>query len=637
MARVVLVQAWPRDTSTGAEVAVRMAGGGSRAYDQLGFVDWRSGIANVPRYTAALGFEQIGWTGGAIPTTGQIDFHPSDTALRDLLNSYFWKDARIEVTVGDDRAGAYGSAGRGKVAGISFAGSALSITFADLSGDLAKPVLPDTFAGTGTIEGPAEATGRPKRRSWGRVFNVEGFLINAAENIYEFGDPAQPLQSFPAVRDKGRAGAQATVAWAGSIAATYAALVASSPVDGGCTVAPSIAMVKWWTQPSGPLTADIEGEVGAGYVELVASIADRIVSTYSSTITVDNLATALTWATGPAGIHAADSNETVGQLLDRLLSPMSIAWTLTPGGALVFKRWTFASPVETLRADTIAREMVFDPLKVRKVGYKKNHRIHNDGEISAALYADDGTPITTGPLDGYSVSPSSWTVAINATANGAIKSGQLPKSTTLSAFRGTKDISEDALVVYSITSQTGALASLSGANDRELTIDSLADELGEVIVSVTYDGQPFGQVLVNLTKVRDGSAVATATDTTIGINNSSSYSGVQGGPLALGVGPGGSISLNALVNYKATSGTAKLAGKFQYRTTPGSGSWTDVSTETRDPFGATTGEPGSLSITGAATGPVDAKNWEFQLLLRKYSGTGTLAIASGSSFTVGRT
>lgn len=636
MARVVLVQAWPRDTSTGAEVAVRMAGGGSRAYDQLGFVDWRSGIANVPRYTAALGFEQIGWTGGAIPTTGQIDFHPSDTALRDLLNSYFWKDARIEVTVGDDRTGVYGSAGKGKVAGISFAGSALSITFADLSGDLAKPVLPDTYAGTGTIEGPAEATGRPKRRSWGRVFNVEGFLINAAENIYEFGHPAQPLQSFPAVRDKGRDVPQSTVAWAGSIAATYAALVASSPVDGGCTVAPSIAMVKWWTQPSGPLTADIEGEVGAGYVELVASIADRIVSTYSSTITVANLATALTWATGPAGIHAADSNETVGQLLDRLLSPMSIAWTLTPGGALVFKRWTFASPVETLRADMIAREMVFDPLKVRKVGYKKNHRIHNDGEISAALYADDGTPITTGPLDGYSVSPSSWTVAINATANGAIKSGQLPKSTTLSAFRGTEDISEDALVVYSVTSQTGALVSLSGTNDRELSAVSLADDVGEAVISVTYDGQPFGQVLVNLTKVRDGSASATAVDDSLTINNSSSYTGVQGGPLTLGAGPGGSIVLTASVLYEATSGSASLSGKFQYRETPGTGSWFDVAAETDDPFGASPGESSALSIYELLTGPVGAVNWEFQLLLRKGVGGGTLAILSGSSFAVER-
>ncbi len=116
-------------------------------------------------------------------------------------------------------------------------------------------------------------------------------------------------------------------------------------------------------------------------------------------MTVANLATAVGWQPGTAGIHAGDDGETVGQLLDRLLTPLSIAWVVTPSGSFEFRRWTFTGPVETLAADTITRETVFDPLKKRIVGYRRNYRIHTDGEISAAVLAgdvvfDDGSILT---------------------------------------------------------------------------------------------------------------------------------------------------------------------------------------------------------------------------------------------------
>lgn len=385
---VILIQASPRVAATGATTAVRLAGGGSRAYDQLGFTDWRSGIAKPPRFTSALGFDQYGLTGGAIPQTASVRFFPSDRALLSTLAGYLWTNADITISSGDDEAASptYGTILTGKVSAISVEGGVLSLTISDLSNDLAKSTLPDTFAGTGDLEGGVEATGRAKRRTWGYAWNVEGRVLDKAYNIYEFGDPLRPLQDFPTVKDKGEAGvAPVVVAWAGTALATLTALRASSPPPGGAAIAPSIACVKWWTIPAGPLTADIKGEVGAGYVDTAPEIVARIVSVYSTSVTVANLATALTWQSARAGVHVGDAGETVQQLIDRLLLPLSITWTLSPAGALTFRRLTWSGPVASLAAIVIARKSAFKPLRKRKVGYQANNRKHTDGEISAAL------------------------------------------------------------------------------------------------------------------------------------------------------------------------------------------------------------------------------------------------------------
>ena len=88
------------------------------------------------------------------------------------------------------------------------------------------------------------------------------------------------------------------------------------------------------------------------------------------------------------------------------------------------------------------------------------------------------------------------------------------------------------------------------------------------------------------------------------------------------------------LNYGASSGTGALAGKIQYRTTPGSGSWTDMAAEESDPYGATVGEPSSLTLSASIAGPSSAADWEFQLLTRRSSGTGTLVALDGA-MTVG--
>lgn len=395
MSTVTLIQAQPRFAASGAVADVRLAGGGTKAYFQLGFGDWRSGIARPPRFSTAIGFDQRGLTGGALPTTGGFEFASSDKALFSALGGMVWEAARVTVTTGDDEDifPDYAAQLVGTVAAVKTDKATLSFVIADLSIDLDKPVIVGTFSGSGALEGGDDAVGRPKRRSWGPVFGIEGRLLDKAYNVYEFGDPAYPIQAFKALKDKGRTGDMIVVPWQGSGLATLNALRAAQAPSGGGAVAPSIACAKWWTTPAGPLTADLEGEVGAGYVGSAVAIAARLALTYSAAIRIDDSsrATAETWPAGaaPAGVHCAETSESVANLLDRLLLPLSIIWILDGAGRMTFRRLTWANPVETLRADTIKREVVFKPLKVRRYGYQRNYRPHAEGEISAAIPADE--------------------------------------------------------------------------------------------------------------------------------------------------------------------------------------------------------------------------------------------------------
>lgn len=395
MSEVILVEAQPW-APDGTPVSVRLAGGGSRGYTHRGYLDWVPGVASRPRFTAQIGFDvaQGGFTGGAIPTTGALGFLPSDPAVIAAIAQLVWTDAPIIVRVGDDDLAdpLWTTLLVGTVAGMVVRGGQASFTIADLSRDLAKPLLTDRFAGTGGVEGIAEAKERIKRRSWGRCWNVEARILDKANNIYELGDPARPLLAIDAVKDKGRAADQVTVlGWQGSIAATFAALQAASVPAGGAVVAPSIACVKWWTQPVGPLTADLRGEIGLSYVEACAAIAARVIAARAPTMAVNGVAEAIAARPGACGLHVDQDSETAGQALDRLLLGASLLWIVEPTGAVRLAPIAFTGAVETLVAIEAEREAVYKPVTERLLGYQRNQRQHSDGELSAVFQASDGT------------------------------------------------------------------------------------------------------------------------------------------------------------------------------------------------------------------------------------------------------
>jgi hypothetical protein len=384
MARTILVEASPWNATTGATVPVALAGGGVKAYRHRSRNDWLSGIVSEPRFSAKVEFDQNGFSGGARPQLGPLEFFPASQATIASLSALLWAGAAIEVFVGDDELAVptWTTLVKGTVVDVTVRNGQMSFALRDASAALDDPALTERFAGTGDIEGDSTVAERVKRRSFGRVFNVEARLLNAAELIFEIGDPSKPLQSIDDVKDMGRsASSLVSVAWQGSVTATLNALIATTAPQGGGVIAPSIACVKWWTTPQGPLTVDFKGEIGSGYVETAASIAERIVSAASS-LTISNVA-AINGVRGDvAGIHLDNASESSAQALDRLLKGVSILWQARADGVIELSEIKLTSPVETVRIVDYNRERTFKPVKNRRLGYQRNHRQHSDAEIA---------------------------------------------------------------------------------------------------------------------------------------------------------------------------------------------------------------------------------------------------------------
>jgi hypothetical protein len=398
---IVRARLQPWLISSGAQANLYLAGGGDRCPYHFGGQDYKAGLGNLPRFKSRLGWDEDGWTGGVIPTVGELEWSPSMAADHIAYSTnYHWKDAPILVEVGEEgnngaEPTAWTTVLTGIIGGVSASDGALRFTVGDLSARLDKPVISTRFAGTGGIEGPSEAKERPKRRSWGKVFNVECRILDKANSVWEFGDPAFQATSVEDLRDMGRSASPAptVLAWQGSVAATFAALQSSIPVPGSGVVAPSIQCVKWWTTPVGPLTVDITGEGGAVSAPYLAQ---AILASLGGGVTISdaerNAAAALRPDT--AGIHIGDERLTAAQALDQLLLGTSLLWVLNPSGVVNLRAITLSSPVETLTSLQVSRLMIFPPTKTRRVGYKRNYRPHNDSEISAVL--ELGTDVTGG-------------------------------------------------------------------------------------------------------------------------------------------------------------------------------------------------------------------------------------------------
>lgn len=420
MTEICFIVAHPRNPDTGVPTPVRLAGGGSDTSYYRGDQHYRAGVITMPRFRVAFGFDDNGWTGGTVPQSGELAFAPADDSLLAELAGYYWRDAAIAIDGGDEH-GVLARRLTGTVAAASFADGRMILTISDPSKMLDKPLLGTGFAGTGGIEGPEEASGRPKRRSFGLVFNIEGGLIDKVHNIFEFGDPAHPLHRFDAVRDKGRAGAIVELAWQGSVTATFAALQAAAAPEGGGVAAPSIACVKWWTVPAGPLTADIRGETAGGYTEVAATIAARLL-TIADGPAIANLVAAAALRPATCGVHIAAPTDTIAQAIDRLLLGMSLYWVLQPDGQVRIGEWAWVAPIETVQASFIGRERQLQPVKSRAVGYRLNHRPHQRSEISAAvILANDVTYLDGESLE--SLKPAEPGATDGATIGENVKDG----------------------------------------------------------------------------------------------------------------------------------------------------------------------------------------------------------------------
>jgi len=389
-APVILIETQPRRAADGVAETVRLAGGGAALPYYYFGQHWRAGIVGLPTFICSLDFPGDDLGTGAVPQAAEIRWGNSSQSDLDAMAAYFWGDAPITVRIAPEGAEP-AVVLTGKVLQATIEDGGLKIALADPSTDLKKPLLTERYGGAGGLDGPAEWAGTIKRRVWGRIWNLRGDPIDKAHNIFCFADPSRPIQAFTAVRDKGApAAALTTVAWAGSAAATLAALQAAVAPVGGGVLCPSIACVKWWTQPAGDLCVDLQGEAGAGYVETTAEIAERLVQALGGPeFAVGTVAAAALARPAPVGWIAKDENETVSAMLDALLGNSSLLWLLDAGGKIVVRQWAWGASVAAAISEDVSRKVVFKPVTTRKLGYRRNEQVMGRGDIAGIVFATD--------------------------------------------------------------------------------------------------------------------------------------------------------------------------------------------------------------------------------------------------------
>lgn len=385
-APLILVDASPRNPADGAVVPFRVAGGGGELPYPKGY---RGGIVQLPKFVASLDFDEDSFGTGGVATASVIEWAASVSDLA-AAAGLVWEDAAVTVRIGPE-GGQPPIALQGKVMKASAGDGRLQIAFADPAVGLKKPFLRDRFKGTGGLEGPVDWTGTIKRRVFGRVWNLPGSPIDPANNIYCFADPLRQINAFTAVRDKGAVTQQLDqLAWQGTPEATLAALQAADAPEGGGIACPSIACVKWWTQPAGELTADLTGETAGGYVESTAGIVSRVVSAAGGpAFAAGTLDAAYAARPAPIGLVVENEGTTASQILDQLLGNVSLLWVLTPTGEIVLREWKWGQSTRRVKAYSIGRSRTFRPLAARRTGYRLNQLPMARNSLAAIVLVKD--------------------------------------------------------------------------------------------------------------------------------------------------------------------------------------------------------------------------------------------------------
>lgn len=253
--------------------------------------------------------------------------------------------------------------------------------------------------------------------------------------------------------------------------------------------------------------------------------------------------------------------------------------------------------------------------RVRITAWSPQGAVGEDGEDG-----DDGDP----GEDGLTISVQPGSILILCNSAWVPNAGELPQSVQLTVYSGGTDVTTAA----GYSSSSSGIAGFSDNGGGNFAFGGVTLASAYVDLTANYGGK-VGRVRVPIKKAREGANSNRAVDTSIGLNDSDTYSGLaEGGPLTLAVGPG-TVDLSAHVEFGSSASGVRIAGKFQYRTTPGSGAWTDIGGEVDADFNALPGEPSMLDIYQSLSGPGTPNNWEFRLALRRSAGAAGRLIPSG--------
>jgi hypothetical protein len=268
--------------------------------------------------------------GISTPTYGAIEIRNGDGGLDALLGKN-WKGRRIVVKAGADKFAYadYATVFDGLCSGIEADDRNIIITVGDLGLRLDKLIYSSTYAGTGGLEGGNDLVGRMKPLAYGKCFNIEPLLVDAANLIYQAH--AGSMHAFDAVYDSGVAL---------TLDMDYADILLANPGAGEYATCRATGHIKLGSTPLGRITANIRGDASQGYISQTGAICSRLATTLyeSDSFRVDDLDTAA-WAKldtdmpGDIGLYVTEQ-QTLRSMLDGLLSPFGSYWYFTRYGRL---------------------------------------------------------------------------------------------------------------------------------------------------------------------------------------------------------------------------------------------------------------------------------------------------------------
>jgi len=243
------------------------------------------------------------------------------------------------------------------------------------------------------------------------------------------------------------------------------------------------------------------------------------------------------------------------------------------------------------------------------------------GEIFYDLATDTNVTLEVPPL-----------VTIKADYAGTALAGQLPRTLTAVRRKGTTDVS--ATTVWANTAS--ASSTITGGTTASVTITACAAS-GRISWSSARDGVTLlGETTIVFDKAAPPSTSgggggtgggssgsgSPGYDTSIAPTSSGSYGAANAGPLTVTVGSSGTVNLTAPLGYTSTGSATNCLGKWQWRVV--GGTFADVASEIAQTLGASGGDDGQISVAQSKTGLTSGTAYEFQLLLRRGAGTGTL-------------
>lgn len=278
---------------------------------------WYENRVQGVRISRAI-FSESGGVGGLARTTGECHLVNADGELDELQDSYALDGRPARLLLGGPAAArsAYGLVFSGVVQKFDDADVRLvRFALSDGIGKLAVPVSPNTYAGTGALEGGADLAGKPKPKAWGNAQNVAPPLVDSTKLIYQVHEGQ--ISDVTSVYDRGIALVK------GADYASQAELEATAPAAGQYRVWKTGGHFRLGATPAGTVTADVLGDAAGGYVNKTADILKRVLliaAIDDSLIDAASFAALNVDAPAEVGIWVGAERRAVGELVGRLLA-----------------------------------------------------------------------------------------------------------------------------------------------------------------------------------------------------------------------------------------------------------------------------------------------------------------------------